>query len=617
MNCKSDKCCPPKIFVSLPTFCNTFCNVTQTAIISCPEGFHNSIGPDTVSVTVNAFTVCRDTQEQADADAYAQALASAQLLINCVPNPIPDDMPLDQAIYVPQAIFDSEGVFLPDATEVPAGGSSRDAFIAGVRAGYIYKFDPITGAKTSSARFSAPNFGQTSICHVPARAAAGEVPAREEYLLCSFWNEMRADDYFLREATNRKGFFKIDAATLAVLQFVVDPSFFAGDFGELGDSTQDAGPFDLIFYNDFIYCLRSNILKLNPDNLTRLAENYAIPTEGNSSRGFIKVNGDALSDRIWMNCGNQEMVTFPTTPDALSFYGSDTRSYFSCGANFTVVYDPVDHGTVTMGVIGEGVPVGPQTWADALDPNSWYTLTYESGAVFRPSTGKYFIYEGTAIGGFRSGFYTDPGIIAFPLLPGLDDVHFLPFCKLAVDFTGFYSSQAECEAGQAGAGYSIGPGLSGAISAYSHGFIAGDVIAAPLVFRLKRTWVRTATGNTPFNPYGMAHDPIHNRMFVIRNRKDLGAFTVPLIELDTNYDPDWLFIGLGDSDAIPYRLRFNPVDNLIYVPTFKSDKVIRVDPSTLTVKDTFTGFDSPHDVVFTPSRAFAVQYGGVGLKEIV
>lgn len=77
------------------------------------------------------------------------------------------------------------------------------------------------------------------------------------------------------------------------------------------------------------------------------------------------------------------------------------------------------------------------------------------------------------------------------------------------------------------------------------------------------------------------------------------------------------YIDLLDANATPHRIRFNPADGLLYIPTLKGDTVIVFDPSTDTIFDTKTGFDSPWSVVFTPTKQFAVQLGGVGLKEII
>lgn len=74
---------------------------------------------------------------------------------------------------------------------------------------------------------------------------------------------------------------------------------------------------------------------------------------------------------------------------------------------------------------------------------------------------------------------------------------------------------------------------------------------------------------------------------------------------------------LGGGNLGAQNCRYNSGDGLIYVPTPESNSVIIFNPSTDTVVATKTGFDSPHDVVFTATKKWAIQHGGVGLKEIV
>lgn len=74
-------------------------------------------------------------------------------------------------------------------------------------------------------------------------------------------------------------------------------------------------------------------------------------------------------------------------------------------------------------------------------------------------------------------------------------------------------------------------------------------------------------------------------------------------------------LGAGNTGAI--NCRYNSVDQLIYVPCPASNKIVVYDPSTDAVVTTKVGFDSPHDVVFTPTTKWAVQHGIVGLQAIV
>ncbi len=74
-------------------------------------------------------------------------------------------------------------------------------------------------------------------------------------------------------------------------------------------------------------------------------------------------------------------------------------------------------------------------------------------------------------------------------------------------------------------------------------------------------------------------------------------------------------IDLGRPDATPFNIKYNNVDFKIYIPCWKDNTVVVLDPSddSFVVK---TGFDSPFDVVFG-TRPFAVQHGSQGLKEII
>jgi hypothetical protein len=65
-----------------------------------------------------------------------------------------------------------------------------------------------------------------------------------------------------------------------------------------------------------------------------------------------------------------------------------------------------------------------------------------------------------------------------------------------------------------------------------------------------------------------------------------------------------------------FRARYNAVNGKIYIPDMEHGTVVVYDPQADSgvLK---TGFTLPHDCVFTASKAFAVQAGPVGLKEIV
>jgi len=75
-------------------------------------------------------------------------------------------------------------------------------------------------------------------------------------------------------------------------------------------------------------------------------------------------------------------------------------------------------------------------------------------------------------------------------------------------------------------------------------------------------------------------------------------------------------IDLARPNANPLNIAVNPYNFHVYVPLWKDNTVAIINP----LDDTFqivSGFDSPFDVVFTPTKAWAVQHGSPGLKEIV
>ena len=83
----------------------------------------------------------------------------------------------------------------------------------------------------------------------------------------------------------------------------------------------------------------------------------------------------------------------------------------------------------------------------------------------------------------------------------------------------------------------------------------------------------------------------------------------------TRWDMEVLITGSGITDIKPMRLRFRPSNGLLYIPCQDKDGIVVFDP----VAESAVwkgGFDSPVDVVFTPTKAFAVQTGPIGLKEI-
>lgn len=77
-------------------------------------------------------------------------------------------------------------------------------------------------------------------------------------------------------------------------------------------------------------------------------------------------------------------------------------------------------------------------------------------------------------------------------------------------------------------------------------------------------------------------------------------------------------LDLVSSNCAPFRLRYNTYDGKLYIPCQNRNVVIVWNPALDTVGSAVvkTGFDGPLDVVFTPTKSFAVQSGVVSLKEI-
>lgn len=75
-------------------------------------------------------------------------------------------------------------------------------------------------------------------------------------------------------------------------------------------------------------------------------------------------------------------------------------------------------------------------------------------------------------------------------------------------------------------------------------------------------------------------------------------------------------LSILQSSARPYKIRYNPHDGLVYIPTFSGDTVEVLDPATDTISAIKTGFTAPFDCVFTPAKKWALQNYRTPLKEI-
>lgn len=123
----------------------------------------------------------------------------------------------------------------------------------------------------------------------------------------------------------------------------------------------------------------------------------------------------------------------------------------------------------------------------------------------------------------------------------------------------------------------------------------------------------------PFSvqPIGVAQNPGTGRLYITTRSQQILRVDTPLAP--GSNPPSLANLVLPDATANPWRIRYNPNDGKIYVPGYASNVVYRIDPATdaITVEDALDGhLDSPFDMVFTPTKKFAVCHGLTGLKEI-
>lgn len=85
------------------------------------------------------------------------------------------------------------------------------------------------------------------------------------------------------------------------------------------------------------------------------------------------------------------------------------------------------------------------------------------------------------------------------------------------------------------------------------------------------------------------------------------------------YDADCTnetYVDIGIAAARPKRLKYWSVNDRVYIPNWSADSVTILNPNTDAVVSTESGFDKPIDIVFTPTKAFAVQDAATGLRAI-
>lgn len=113
-----------------------------------------------------------------------------------------------------------------------------------------------------------------------------------------------------------------------------------------------------------------------------------------------------------------------------------------------------------------------------------------------------------------------------------------------------------------------------------------------------------------FNPYGLAFDPAGFLWAGYLNGRikkfDISALgvTPPLV----------LTVNLSRPNFTAFFVRYNPYNGKVYAAGYADNTVAEITPPAAGLVK--TGFDLPLDLVFTPTKIFAVQHGGVGLKEV-
>jgi YVTN family beta-propeller protein len=112
-------------------------------------------------------------------------------------------------------------------------------------------------------------------------------------------------------------------------------------------------------------------------------------------------------------------------------------------------------------------------------------------------------------------------------------------------------------------------------------------------------------------PCGVAWCPVNGHAYWVQQSPILLKSNAAKI-----WNSSWDWVNTGVGNATPINIRYRPFDQQLYIPNWQDNTVTVLDPITDTVSAVKTGFTSPIDVVFTPTKAFAVQDSTVGLLEI-
>lgn len=131
---------------------------------------------------------------------------------------------------------------------------------------------------------------------------------------------------------------------------------------------------------------------------------------------------------------------------------------------------------------------------------------------------------------------------------------------------------------------------------------------AILAFNLNSDW--TASSLTPYNPVAVEYCASNGLFYVVNGDSNL-------LRIDVLTPVAFTVLNLAaiEATADPCRIRYRSSDQKLYLPCMTANAIIVWDPATDTGVSK-TGFENPVDVVFTGSKAWAVQNSPIGLKEI-
>lgn len=462
------------------------------------------------------------------------------------------------------------------ALSTKAGGS----FIFAVSAGYIFRYK-LDGTIDTYARY-AYGWGNASIAYDPIN----------DFIFCSFWNELRADDAGTVEgATLVRGLYRIDPGTLAVngfLQMSTDPP-------PLLDTGPFTGPRQIVYYNGFIWLQgleragfggTSGILrKINPLTMTvaASASGYA-----SGASQFTDIAIDTFNGLLWESSGENQRLA------------STDLATFSVQNNYDLNAIVVAPGAGVVSQITVDLANNTQQFFPGGPfANGYYLIEYVSG-VLAGNDGwqnRYFVMDPHGIltcPDFTPGFiiYQDASSV-WPV-NGSQFVQDTP--ELAHNEGLVHNTSMDHYVPGGGGVWNIGMTVP-----QSPTIVPNDQpnncpnfwLIENYVFNLRQVLTYPAAATLKFTPYGICFVPGVNCIYCATR-----SSTVLCVVLGTG---NVIQVLSGDADSFAYRARYNPKDGYVYVPGYKSNQIKVINPSTNAVVATYSNIASCFDVCFSPS----------------